>query len=375
MWPVAIIAGGGIAGLAKGSAAVVRAKTGSRPADSAIQSSAPSRRSAPRDRDTRDSTLPIAPRAVVALLVWCDTQGRPTDVRPAACTRRGQRTCSAAGGSERLAAASAFVQCRHVPARRRLERAPGLSGSSSPATATNSTTARRGARLVERRTAAARGPRPEGSGHLARRRARRALRRSSRISATSNRRRRARRRAANSCRPISAATVSAGQLPRGTRAQGARATPVSTCCSAIATPLHYYSNRRRRSSAARPDGIYGLSNQWLDTPWPKLSRTRERFAARSRATPERRGTVRAARGSNRPARGSAAQRPARGLGARRVGTVRRTRAIWNPLLDRGAHRQRGRTVVHERRFDPAGGESGASRFAIRDGSGDTGRRR
>jgi uncharacterized protein with NRDE domain len=42
--------------------------------------------------------------------------------------------------------------------------------------------------------------------------------------------------------------------------------------------LHYYSNRNGRSSRPLGAGVFGLSNQWLDTPWPKLLRSRTRLA-------------------------------------------------------------------------------------------------
>ncbi len=42
--------------------------------------------------------------------------------------------------------------------------------------------------------------------------------------------------------------------------------------------LYYYSNRGPNPRALAP-GVYGLSNHLLDTPWPKLARTRERFNA------------------------------------------------------------------------------------------------
>lgn len=39
----------------------------------------------------------------------------------------------------------------------------------------------------------------------------------------------------------------------------------------------YWSNRSDEAPRALPPGVYGLSNGLLDTPWPKLVRTRERF--------------------------------------------------------------------------------------------------
>jgi uncharacterized protein with NRDE domain len=43
--------------------------------------------------------------------------------------------------------------------------------------------------------------------------------------------------------------------------------------------LWYASNRAARFARPLPPGIYGLSNQFLDTPWPKLRRVRQRFEA------------------------------------------------------------------------------------------------
>ena len=41
--------------------------------------------------------------------------------------------------------------------------------------------------------------------------------------------------------------------------------------------LWYASNRADRFARPLAPGIYGLSNEFLDTPWPKLRRVRERF--------------------------------------------------------------------------------------------------
>jgi uncharacterized protein with NRDE domain len=43
--------------------------------------------------------------------------------------------------------------------------------------------------------------------------------------------------------------------------------------------LWYASNRADTFARELPPGIYGLSNEFLDTPWPKLVRVRERFMA------------------------------------------------------------------------------------------------
>jgi uncharacterized protein with NRDE domain len=41
--------------------------------------------------------------------------------------------------------------------------------------------------------------------------------------------------------------------------------------------LWYASNRADQFARELPPGIYGLSNEFLDTPWPKLVRVRQRF--------------------------------------------------------------------------------------------------
>jgi uncharacterized protein with NRDE domain len=41
--------------------------------------------------------------------------------------------------------------------------------------------------------------------------------------------------------------------------------------------LWYASNRASHFATPLPPGIYGLSNEFLDTPWPKLQRVRRRF--------------------------------------------------------------------------------------------------
>jgi uncharacterized protein with NRDE domain len=44
--------------------------------------------------------------------------------------------------------------------------------------------------------------------------------------------------------------------------------------------LWYASNRAEHFARPLPPGIYGLSNEFLDTPWPKLQRVRRRFDPR-----------------------------------------------------------------------------------------------
>ena len=48
--------------------------------------------------------------------------------------------------------------------------------------------------------------------------------------------------------------------------------------------LWYASNRADQFARELPPGIYGLSNEFLDTPWPKLVRVRARFEAMMQST-------------------------------------------------------------------------------------------
>ena len=47
---------------------------------------------------------------------------------------------------------------------------------------------------------------------------------------------------------------------------------------ADASALHYYSNRLEQPAQSLAPGIYGLSNGFLDTPWPKVTRAVGAFA-------------------------------------------------------------------------------------------------
>ncbi len=49
--------------------------------------------------------------------------------------------------------------------------------------------------------------------------------------------------------------------------------------------LWYGSNRDEPFARALPAGVHGLSNQLLDTPWPKLVRVKRKFAACVRTAP------------------------------------------------------------------------------------------
>ena len=49
--------------------------------------------------------------------------------------------------------------------------------------------------------------------------------------------------------------------------------------------LWYATNRADQFARELPPGIYGLSNEFLDTPWPKLVRVRARFDALMQSAP------------------------------------------------------------------------------------------
>ncbi len=140
--------------------------------------------------------------------------------------------------------------------------------------------------------------------------------------------------------------------------------------------LHYYSNRGDAPPRALDAGIYGLSNQWLDTPWPKLLRSRARFTAllaHGEVAAEELFAILADR------------TPAGDADLSRAGFPPDwERAVSAPFVVHERYGTRcstvvmvehdGRTVVHERRFDPGGVQTGASRFQFtagetaRDGS-------
>lgn len=140
--------------------------------------------------------------------------------------------------------------------------------------------------------------------------------------------------------------------------------------------LHYYSNRGDGGPRALEPGIYGLSNHWLDTPWPKLTRTRARFAALLGDGPLAVEELFALLG-DRTTVGDA-DLPHTGL----PGDWER--AVSAPFVVHEQYGTRcstvvlvmhnGRTVVQERRFDPRGAQSGVSRFEFTAGDAPAGRR-
>ena len=134
--------------------------------------------------------------------------------------------------------------------------------------------------------------------------------------------------------------------------------------------LHYYSNAARQPPRELPPGIYGLSNHQLDEPWPKLVRTRQRFAAelvRDDPAPQALFDVLAdctpAADDERPAT-AWPEDLERALSAPFVRHERYgTRCSTLAFIEHD-----GRTRVHERRFDATGAQTGSSRFEFPGGS-------
>lgn len=127
--------------------------------------------------------------------------------------------------------------------------------------------------------------------------------------------------------------------------------------------LYYFSNRGPNPRALAP-GVYGLSNHLLDTPWPKLARTRARFntlLSQPEISPEDLFAMLADReqatGPDLPSTGLPEDWE-RVVSAPFIVNERYgTRCSSVLLVERT-----GRTILQERRFDAAGIQSGNSRF-------------
>jgi uncharacterized protein with NRDE domain len=135
--------------------------------------------------------------------------------------------------------------------------------------------------------------------------------------------------------------------------------------------LHYYSNAVSADPRRLAPGVYGLSNHRLDEPWPKLVRTRERFAAmlaNDDPAPAALFDVLADQTPMPTAVPAVAGLPAGLERALSAPFVRHehygTRCSTIVLVEHG-----GRTVVHERRFDPSGAQTGVTRIAFAEPAG------
>ena len=131
--------------------------------------------------------------------------------------------------------------------------------------------------------------------------------------------------------------------------------------------LYYFSNRGTPVPLSLKPGTYGVSNHLLDTPWPKLARTRARF---NELLKQPDPAVDALFGmlADRT-RTADAELPHTGL------PLEWERTVSSPFIvnDRYGTRcstvllveRNGRTVLHERRFDPEGVQTGVTRFEFK----------
>jgi uncharacterized protein with NRDE domain len=134
-----------------------------------------------------------------------------------------------------------------------------------------------------------------------------------------------------------------------------------------ARALYYSSNRGPNAPAALAPGVYGLSNHALDTPWPKLARTRQRFEkllGEADVVPEDLFTMLGDREA-----ASDRDLPDTGL------PPDWERVVSSPFIVNERYGTRcssvlmvernGRTVLQERRFDASGLQTGTSRFEFK----------
>jgi uncharacterized protein with NRDE domain len=140
---------------------------------------------------------------------------------------------------------------------------------------------------------------------------------------------------------------------------------------ADAGSLWYASNRTTPFARALAPGIHGLSNERLDTPWPKLRRVRRGFEEwlRGGAGVES-GELFALLADRAPAT-DAEGLPSTGL------TPEWERALSSPFVSHESYGTRCSTIVAiepggacylaERRFDPAGARSGETEYRLAPG--------
>ena len=131
--------------------------------------------------------------------------------------------------------------------------------------------------------------------------------------------------------------------------------------------LYYFSNRGPNAPRVLDPGVYGLSNHLLDTPWPKLKRVRDKFTELLTQSEIRSDDMFALLNDREQA--PEGDLPSTGLPAdwerlvsspfilnERYGT----RCSSVLLVERN-----GRSILHERRFDSAGIQTGTTRFEFK----------
>jgi uncharacterized protein with NRDE domain len=128
--------------------------------------------------------------------------------------------------------------------------------------------------------------------------------------------------------------------------------------------LYYYSNRNSRVAQPLERGVYGLSNHWLDSPWPKLLRTRTRLSELIAADRVESESLFGLLADRAPA--DLDETPDTGL------PPEWERALSSPFVVHDRYGTRcstvllvehdGRTTMCERRFDASGSTTGATRL-------------
>jgi uncharacterized protein with NRDE domain len=136
--------------------------------------------------------------------------------------------------------------------------------------------------------------------------------------------------------------------------------------------MWYGSNRAAGFARELPPGVYGLSNELLDTPWPKLQRVRAGFEAWLRASPPQPSAALFALLADRtPAADHLSSQETGGL------PPEWARALSAPFVHHPVYGTRCSTVVllqhsgalyiAERRFDAGGEPSGETEFTLNAG--------
>jgi uncharacterized protein with NRDE domain len=133
--------------------------------------------------------------------------------------------------------------------------------------------------------------------------------------------------------------------------------------------LWYASNRLDRFAQPLPPGVYGLSNEFLDTPWPKLRRVRQRFETwLGTASADPVSELLALLDDREPASNGPSQS---GVPAEWEKTLSApfvihptygTRSSTVLLLESAGH-----LMMAERRFDPTGAPTGQTEFHLNAG--------
>jgi uncharacterized protein with NRDE domain len=131
--------------------------------------------------------------------------------------------------------------------------------------------------------------------------------------------------------------------------------------------LYYFSNRGTPLPQSLQPGIYGVANHLLDTPWPKLTRTRKRFTELLQQPEPGADALFTLLADRTPTPDE--DLPNTGL------PLQWERMVSSPFIVNERYGTRsstlllvertGRSILHERRFDQEGVQTGVSRFEFK----------